>query len=117
VGRYKLNQRLGLDVPRAVHTLTRDDLAAIVRELIRLNQTQGRPDDIDHLGNRRVRAVGELLANQLRVGLLRMERLIHERMSLHDPEQVTPATLINTRPFSAARSCRSSWTRPTRWPS
>jgi DNA-directed RNA polymerase subunit beta len=102
VGRYKLNGRLGLDVPLTMRVLTRDDLVAIVRELIQLNQRQGRPDDIDHLGNRRVRAVGELLANQLRVGLLRMERLIRERMSMQDPEQVTPAALINTRPLSAA---------------
>jgi DNA-directed RNA polymerase subunit beta len=102
VGRYKLNQRLGLHAPSTLHTLTREDLAAIVRRLIHLNLTQGHPDDIDHLGNRRVRAVGELLSNQFRVGLLRMERGIKERMSMQDMEQATPATLINTRPLTAA---------------
>src|SRR5690349_21916893 len=70
--------------------------------MIRLNNEQGRADDIDHLGNRRVRAVGELIANQFRVGLLRMERVIKERMSIQDPESVAPNSLINIRPVVAA---------------
>ena len=82
VGRYKLNKRLGLETEESTRTLQPDDLVAIVREIVRLNVTQGVPDHIDHLGNRRVRAVGELLADQFRVGLLRMERVIKERMSI-----------------------------------
>jgi DNA-directed RNA polymerase subunit beta len=102
VGRYKLNKRLALDTDEATRTLQPDDLVAIVREIVRLNVTQGVPDHIDHLGNRRVRAVGELLADQFRVGLLRMERVIKERMSIQNAAEATPSGLINTRPVTAA---------------
>ena len=102
VGRYKLNKRLGLETDEATRTLEPSDLVAIVREIVRLNVTQGVPDHIDHLGNRRVRAVGELLADQFRVGLLRMERVIKERMSIQNAAEATPSGLINTRPVTAA---------------
>jgi DNA-directed RNA polymerase subunit beta len=102
VGRYKINKRLGLPVPMSIRTLTREDLVKIVEFIIRVNNGVEASDDIDHLGNRRVRAVGELIQNQFRVGLLRMERLVKERMSIQDPEQVTPGLLINIRPVVAA---------------
>ncbi|MBA7600003.1 DNA-directed RNA polymerase subunit beta [subsurface metagenome] len=102
VGRYKLNKRLGLDVPLTEGVLTKDDLVGIVRHLIMVNNGKDSPDDIDHLGNRRVRTVGELIQNQFRIGLLRMERVIKERMSIIDPESVTPSALINVRPVVAA---------------
>ena len=102
VGRYKLNKRLGLETDESTRTLEPNDLVAIVREIVRLNVTQGVPDHIDHLGNRRVRAVGELLADQFRVGLLRMERVIKERMSIQNAAEATPSGLINTRPVTAA---------------
>jgi DNA-directed RNA polymerase subunit beta len=103
VGRYKLNRRLGIDVSSDQQNLTREDLVAVVRKMILVNNGQEKPDDIDHLGNRRIRAVGELLQNQLRVGFLRMERVIRERMTTQpDPSAVTPAALINVRPVVAA---------------
>ncbi|MCY3956813.1 MAG: DNA-directed RNA polymerase subunit beta [Chloroflexi bacterium] len=102
VGRYKLNKRLELETEESTRTLEPNDLVAIVREIVRLNVTQGVPDHIDHLGNRRVRAVGELLADQFRVGLLRMERVIKERMSIQNAAEATPSGLINTRPVTAA---------------
>src|SRR5579859_4364017 len=102
VGRYKLNKRLSLDVSLATRILTKEDLVQIVATMVRLNNEQGRPDDIDHLGNRRVRAVGELIQTQFRIGLLRMERVIKERMSIQDPESVAPNGLINIRPVVAA---------------
>ncbi len=102
VGRYKLDKRLHLDVPISERILTADDLIAIVREMIQLNYGRGRGDDIDHLGNRRVRAVGELIQNQFRVGLLRMERVVKERMSITDPATATPSSLVNIRPVVAA---------------
>jgi DNA-directed RNA polymerase subunit beta len=104
VGRYKLNQRLGLSLPinRKTRVLQPSDLVEIVKEIINLSQTGGTPDDIDHLGNRRVRAVGELLQSKIRVGLLRMERIIKDRMSVSDPASVTPAQLINVHPLTAA---------------
>jgi DNA-directed RNA polymerase subunit beta len=102
VGRYKLNKRLGVHEEKGPMTLTRDDLARIVREQIRLNNHPGRQDDIDHLGNRRVRAVGELLQQQFRVGLLRMERVVKERMTIQDVENARPNALINIRPVVAA---------------
>ncbi|MBI3973553.1 MAG: DNA-directed RNA polymerase subunit beta, partial [Chloroflexi bacterium] len=101
VGRYKVNKRLRL-VGRPERTLVPDDLVQIVRQLIVLNTAQGRPDDIDHLGNRRIRAVGELIQNQFRLGLSRMERVIKERMTIQDPESATPAALVNIRPVVAA---------------
>ncbi len=102
VGRYKLNKRLGLDVPLTEGVLTKEDLVGIVRHLIMVSNGADSPDDIDHLGNRRVRTVGELIQNQFRIGLLRMERVIKERMSIIDPESVTPSALINVRPVVAA---------------
>src|SRR3954454_6541245 len=102
VGRYKLDKRLRLQVPISERILTADDLIEIVREMIRLNNGRGRADDIDHLGNRRVRAVGELIQNQFRVGLLRMERVVKERMSITDPATATPSSLVNIRPVVAA---------------
>jgi len=102
VGRYKLSKRLGLDHPSTQKVLGREDMVAILRQIIRLNNGEDEPDDIDHLGNRRVRAVGELLQNQIRVGLLRMERVVKERMSLLPPDTATPSTLVNSRPVVAA---------------
>ncbi len=102
VGRYKLNKRLRVDDESGPQILTKEDLARIVHEMIRLNNGQGRPDDIDHLGNRRVRAVGELLQNQFRIGLLRMERVVKERMTIQDVESAKPNALINIRPVVAA---------------
>jgi DNA-directed RNA polymerase subunit beta len=102
VGRFKLNRRLGLGTDMNIRTLSNDDFIAIIRKLIELNQGAGEPDDIDHLGNRRVRAVGELLQNQFRMGLIRMERIIKERMTICDAATVTAASLINARPVVAA---------------
>jgi DNA-directed RNA polymerase subunit beta len=103
VGRYKLNRKLDLAIPQSVRTLTLDDLVNIVRRLVQLNTGKGRKDDIDHLGNRRVRSVGELIQSQFRVGLLRMERVVKERMSIQqEPGQATPNALINIRPVVAA---------------
>jgi DNA-directed RNA polymerase subunit beta len=101
VGRYKINRRLGLDVPEEITTLTQKDFIEIIRYLIRLRDGQGYTDDIDHLGNRRVRSVGELIANQLSLGLSRMARLIKERMSLQDPEKISLDDLVNARTVSA----------------
>ncbi|NWJ48717.1 MAG: DNA-directed RNA polymerase subunit beta [Chloroflexi bacterium] len=102
VGRYKLNKRLKLDVRPDLRHLTKDDIFKIVAMIIRLNNGEGHADDIDHLGNRRIRAVGELIQSQLRVGLLRMERVIKERMSITDPTTATPNSLVNIRPVVAA---------------
>ncbi len=102
VGRYKLNRRLSLEIPTTERVLTPQDLTDIVKKMIQINNGQGRPDDIDHLGNRRVRAVGELIQNQFRVGLLRMERVVKERMTIQEADQATPAGLINIRPVVAA---------------
>ncbi len=102
VGRYKLNRKLDLSIPQNTRILTMDDLVNIVRRLIMLNNGRGRKDDIDHLGNRRVRCVGELIQAQFRVGLLRMERVVKERMSIQEPGQATPNALINIRPVVAA---------------
>ncbi len=102
VGRYKLNRRLGLDTPLQDRILTNDDLVAVIKRIILINNGEGKPDDIDHLGNRRIKTVGELIQNQLRIGLLRMERVVRERMSIRDPDQVTPLSLINIRPVVAA---------------
>ncbi len=101
VGRLKLNHKLGLDVPLEQGTLRREDILAVVEYLILLKNGVGSIDDIDHLGNRRVRTVGELVENQYRVGLLRMERAIRERMSLQDLETLMPQELINYKPVSA----------------
>ena len=104
VGRYKLNQRLGLEVPNTneFRVFQMNDLIAIVREIIRLNNAQGDADDIDSLDNRRVKLVGELVARQFRVGMLRMQRNAMDRMSMTEIETVTPGQLINSRPIVAA---------------
>ncbi len=101
VGRIKLNYKLGLDVAPEHTTLTKEDILEVVRYLIDLRNGKGAIDDIDHLGNRRVRAVGELLENQYRVGLVRMERAIKERMSLQEIDSLMPHDLINSKPVSA----------------
>lgn len=104
VGRYKINQRLGLDVANTAENrvMRVEDLVAIIKELIRLNNTQESADDIDALSNRRVKMVGELVQRQFRIGLLRMERNARDRMSMCDIETVTPGQLINARPVVAA---------------
>ncbi len=116
VGRYKLNKALSEvagklklelpteepDTPRESRVISQNDIVAIVAKLIELNNGRGEPDDIDHLGNRRIRANGELIQNQFRIGLLRMERVVKERMTITDPEQATPNSLINIRPVVAA---------------
>jgi len=102
VGRYKINQRLGVQVPKGTTVLTKEDFTAIVRFLIDLNEGRGFTDDIDHLGNRRIRTVGELIANQFSVGLSRMARLVKERMSINtDPEKINIDDLVNARTVSA----------------
>ncbi|MBH8572677.1 DNA-directed RNA polymerase subunit beta [Nostocaceae cyanobacterium CENA369] len=102
VGRYKLNKKLRLSVPETMRVLTPSDILAAVDYLINLEYDIGNIDDIDHLGNRRVRSVGELLQNQVRVGLNRLERIIRERMTVSDAEVLTPASLVNPKPLVAA---------------
>ncbi len=104
VGRYKLNKRLNLDVPNTVENrvLRREDIVAIVSEIIRLQNTQGPADDIDNLGNRRLKMVGELMQGKFRIGLARMERIVKDRMSVYDTTTVTPGQLINVRPIVAS---------------
>ncbi|MGY1602756.1 DNA-directed RNA polymerase subunit beta [Geodermatophilus sp. SYSU D00815] len=104
VGRYKVNKKLGLEVPQGTAVLTEDDIVATIEYVVRLHA--GEPDhdvdDIDHFGNRRLRTVGELIQNQIRVGLSRMERVVRERMTTQDVEAITPQTLINIRPVVAS---------------
>ncbi|SDG05011.1 DNA-directed RNA polymerase subunit beta [Klenkia brasiliensis] len=104
VGRYKVNKKLGVDVPQPTQTLTEDDIVATIEYVVKLHA--GEPDhgvdDIDHFGNRRLRTVGELIQNQIRVGLSRMERVVRERMTTQDVEAITPQTLINIRPVVAS---------------
>lgn len=103
VGRYKLNRRLGIDIPESNRLLTVEDIVLIVKGLWDLRDGNGKVDNIDHLGNRRVRAVGELLQNQVRIGLLRMERIAKERMTtIPDLSSATAKDLINVRPISAS---------------
>ena len=120
VGRYKINKKLGLNFPpktipahidengetvpaqEAVKTLVPEDIDAVIRYLLNLLEGQGENDDIDHLGNRRLKSVGELLQNQFRIGLSRMERVVRERMTIQDVEVITPQALINIRPVVAA---------------
>ncbi|HRK40963.1 MAG TPA: DNA-directed RNA polymerase subunit beta [Candidatus Saccharibacteria bacterium] len=104
VGRYKMNQRLGMDVANTTENrvMRLEDLTAIISEIIRLNNTQDAPDDIDALSNRRIKLVGELVARQFRIGMLRMDRNAKDRMSVSDIENVTPGQLINARPVVAA---------------
>ena len=101
VGRYKINRKLGLQIPQTNKTLTKEDVVATLQYLVRLRDGEGVLDDIDHLGNRRVRAVGELLANQVRIGLVRMERTVRERMNFQDEDELSPQTLVNPKPVSA----------------
>jgi DNA-directed RNA polymerase subunit beta len=102
VGRVKMNMRLDLDAPDTLRTLRTEDIIAVIRALVDLRDGRGEVDDIDHLGNRRVRSVGELMENQYRVGLLRMERTIKERMSSVEIDTVMPQDLINAKPAAAA---------------
>jgi DNA-directed RNA polymerase subunit beta len=104
VGRYKLNQKLDLydNVPISHRTITKWDIVYLVRRMININNGVEAPDDIDHLGNRRAKTVGELIQNKLRIGLRRMERVIKERMSIRDQENLSPVTLINIRPVVAS---------------
>ncbi len=113
VGRYKVNKKLGLSLPYDTGTLTEDDIVATIEYLVRLHageetmrvgdvEVPVETDDIDHFGNRRIRTVGELIQNQIRVGLSRMERVVRERMTTQDVEAITPQTLINIRPVTAA---------------
>jgi DNA-directed RNA polymerase subunit beta len=104
VGRYKLDQKLDLQeyVPIAHRTITKWDIVRLVRRMIAINNGTQSPDDIDHLGNRRAKTVGELIQNKLRIGLRRMERVIKERMSIRDQDQLSPVTLINIRPVVAS---------------
>jgi DNA-directed RNA polymerase subunit beta len=108
VGRFKFNQRFGLPADRdsvkseANRILTKEDLVNMIREIIRLNITQEEPDDVDHLGNRRVRAIGELVQSRFRIGLARMERIVKDRMSTLEITNITPAKLINARPVIGA---------------
>jgi DNA-directed RNA polymerase subunit beta len=101
VGRLKMNFRLNQEVPLEVCTLRKEDILETVKELVRLNLEEGTVDDIDHLGNRRVRSVGELLEEEYRVGLIRMQRAIKERMSLQDVDTLMPRDLVNSKPVSA----------------
>ncbi len=101
VGRYKLNQRLQINVPASVLTITKEDIVALVRRIIHINNGVAGPDDMDHLGNRRVKTVGELVQAKIRVGLVRMERVVKERMSIRE-ESLTPVNLVNIRPVVAS---------------
>ena len=101
VGRYKINRKLGLEISQETKTLTKVDVVSTLQYLVKLRGGEGVLDDIDHLGNRRVRAVGELLSNQVRIGLVRMERTVRERMNFQDEEQLTPQSLVNPKPVSA----------------
>ncbi|MCI0710560.1 MAG: DNA-directed RNA polymerase subunit beta [Chloroflexi bacterium] len=104
VGRYKLNQRLAMDemIPRTHRTITKYDLIKLVERMIEINNGFAQPDDVDHLGNRRVKTVGELIQNKLRIGLRRMERVVKERMSIRESDNLTPTSLVNIRPIVAA---------------
>ncbi len=104
VGRYKLNQRLGLEgvIDLSHRTISKADIVKLVEQMIMINNGARAKDDIDHLGNRRVKTVGELIGNKLRIGLRRMERVVKERMSIREAEQLTPVSLVNIRPIVAA---------------
>jgi DNA-directed RNA polymerase subunit beta len=102
VGRMKFNRRLGLKSPKGEGTLSQEDIINVLKELINIKNGNGNVDDIDHLGNRRVRAVGEMIENQFRVGLVRVERAVRERLTLADSEGLMPQEIINAKPVSAA---------------
>jgi DNA-directed RNA polymerase subunit beta len=121
VGRMKFNRRLGRDEITGDGILSREDIVDVLQTLVGIRNGKGMVDDIDHLGNRRIRCVGEMAENQFRVGLVRVERAVKERLSLAESEGLMPQELINAKPVSAASrsssapaSCRSSWTRTTR---
>ncbi len=101
VGRFRINEKLGLDIPQEITTLEVEDIVAIIKRLIRLHDQKHTGDDIDHLGNRRVRTVGEQLATQFNIGLARMARTIRERLSIHDGENLSPTELVNARTISS----------------
>ena len=104
VGRYKTNKKLGFDPDNESSTLTNEDIVATMRYIVALHDGQEgfTTDDIDHFGNRRIRTVGELIQNQFRIGLSRMERVVRERMSMQEPDEITPQSLVNIRPIVAA---------------
>ena len=102
VGRYRLNKKLGIKIDIETVTLEPEDVVAVVRYILELNRGEGVSDDIDHLGNRRVRTIGELLENQIRVGLARMERTVREKMGILDLENIMPRNLINAKPITTA---------------
>ena len=103
VGRYKMNKKLEIDIDQSESTLTKEDILGTIKYLIRVfDGYEEGIDDIDHFGNRRVRSVGELLQNQVRIGLARMERVVRERMTTQDANDITPRDLINIRPVVAA---------------
>ena len=110
VGRYKVNKKLGLDLPVGQGVLTEDDVVATIEYVVKLHAAEDgyEVDDIDHFGNRRLRTVGELIQNQIRVGLSRMERVVRERMTTQDVEAITPQTLINIRPVVAPKKLSAS---------
>ncbi|HID98648.1 MAG TPA: DNA-directed RNA polymerase subunit beta [Thermodesulfobacteriaceae bacterium] len=101
VGRYKINERLNLEIPLSERVLSAEDILETMKELVRLKDQMGDVDDIDHLGNRRIRSVGELIENQYRIGLVRMERAIKERMTLQEVEALMPNDLVNPKPVSS----------------
>ncbi|MFN3568398.1 MAG: DNA-directed RNA polymerase subunit beta, partial [Caldimicrobium sp.] len=102
IGRYKMNLRLGLDIPITVRTLTLDDVIAILKELIRMKEKEEEGDDIDSLSNRRIRPVGELVENQFLLGLMRMERMVKEKLQLEEVANTTPGEIINSKPVISA---------------
>ena len=102
VGRVKMNMRLGMESEDTLRVLRTEDIVAVVKMLVEIKDGRGEIDDIDHLGNRRVRSVGELMENQFRVGLLRMERAVRERMSSVEIDAAMPHDLINAKPVAAA---------------
>jgi DNA-directed RNA polymerase subunit beta len=102
IGRYKINQRLNLEIDENVHILTSMDVLHIVNQLINFRNISTQSDDIDHLGNRRIRSIGELLINQVRIGLNRLERIVRERMAICDPNYLRVNTLVNPKPFAAS---------------
>jgi DNA-directed RNA polymerase beta subunit len=122
VGRMKFNRRIGRTEIEGSGVLSKEDIVEVLKTLVDIRNGKGIVDDIDHLGNRRVRCVGEMAENQFRVGLVRVERAVKERLSMAESEGLMPQDLINAKPVAAVKSssvpasCRSSWTRTTRCP-
>ena len=104
MGRYKINKKLGFDPDFEASTLTDEDITKTMQYIVALHAGEEgvTTDDIDHFGNRRIRTVGELIQNQFRIGLSRMERVVRERMSMQEPDEITPQSLVNIRPIVAA---------------